>query len=135
MSVLIVHDDGLIALTPAADYTAKTGYLIGFSGDTATVTSHATTVEPTGVIVEPNVTTAGFATEKVTVALLGPVGGTIRVKTSGAITKGAKVKQAADGTIITDAAGARWVIGTACESGVSGDLIEVAPHAAQYYAS
>lgn len=123
MSALLTRPNGIIALTPAADYSNKKGYLGTFAGDIFTVSASAT-VPAKGVILEPNRTAEGFANEQVTVGLLG-MGGTAQVKTSGAITKGAFVQQAADGTIVTDAgSGARVLVGIALESGESGDLIE-----------
>jgi hypothetical protein len=122
------RDNAIVPFTPAADYTAKKGYLVDLASDTATITSHATTVVPKGVIVEPNDSTAGYATELVGVAILGAVKGTVPMRLSGTVTKGAYVQQASDGTIVTDATtGARVIVGVALQSGVSGENIEVAP--------
>ena len=52
------RDDGIIALTPAADYTAKKGYLVTMAGDVATLSASATT-PAVGVIVETHETAAG----------------------------------------------------------------------------
>ena len=135
MSVLFVKPAGIIALTPAASYLDKTGFFVSFTGDVASVCLDAAAVEPTGVIMEPNVTVAGYATEKLTVGLLGALKGTVRVKLGGAVTKGAKLKLNFNGTAIADAPGERWVIGTALETGIPDDLIEVGVHTARYYAS
>lgn len=121
------REDAIISLTPAADYTAKRGYLVTHDGTTATVSASATT-RAQGVIVEANRTAAGYAGEKVTVALLGSVNGTVRMSAGGAIAAGAWVQQDSDGQVVTDAgAGARVIVGQALEAGVEGDLIEVAP--------
>jgi hypothetical protein len=129
------RDNAIIALTPAADYTAKKGYTGTFSSDTFTISTSNTT-PATGVILDGNETAAGYATEKVSVAIIGSVKGTIPMRASGTITKGARVQQSTDGTIITDAGtGARVVIGVALESAVTGENIEVAPIGPHYYGS
>jgi hypothetical protein len=124
MSSLYARASAVIALTAASDYRNKEGYTVTFSGATATISS-SSSAPATGVILE------GANTDGDTmVGILGSMSGTVRLKTSGAITKGARVQQAADGTILTDAAsGARVIIGVALETGVSGDLIEVATFA------
>lgn len=112
----------VLPLTPAADYSSKLGYLGSFSGDTFTVSTSATT-PATAVILEGAPTTG-----LVTVGILGNITGTCRIKIAGTITKGDKVQQHTDGRIVTDAGtGARVIVGTAFESGVANDLIEVAP--------
>lgn len=119
--------DATVSLTPAADYTAKVGYLVDIASGTATISSSATT-RVKGVIVEGNDTAAGYATEKVAVAILGAQPGTVPMRCGGAITSGAAVCQNSDGTIITDAgSGSRVQVGIALETGASGDNIEVAP--------
>jgi hypothetical protein len=121
------RDDAVVPFTPAADYTSKKGYLVDLASDTATISTSATTVAK-GVIVEGNETSAGYATEKVSVAILGAVKGTVYMRLGGSVTKGAFVQQHTDGTVITDAAsGARVIVGVALEGGVAGDNIEVAP--------
>ena len=121
------REDGIISLTPAADYTAKRGYLVTHNGTVATTSASATT-RAQGVILEPNRTAAGYATEKVTVALLGAVNGTVRMCAGGVIAAGAWVQQDSDGQVLTDAgSGGRVIVGQALEAGVAGDLIEVAP--------
>jgi len=79
------RDDGIIALTPAADYTAKKGYLVTMAGDVATLSASATT-PAVGVIVETHETAAGYASEKVSVAILGAVKGTVPMRCGGTIT-------------------------------------------------
>ncbi len=123
MSALTTRTNGIIPLTPAADQTAKLGYAVDVSGDTATVSSSATTAV-LGLILE-----GGDTDEQSSVGILGAICGTVRLKASGTITKGARVQQAADGTVVTDAgSGSRVVIGVALEDAVSGDLFEVATH-------
>lgn len=118
MSALLKRTNGIIPLTPAADYSTKAGYGVTFSGTTATVSASATT-PITGVILEGSTTSY-----KSTVALLG-VAGTCNVKLSGTVTAGAFLQQHTDGSFVTDAGtGQRTVVGIALESGVSGDLIE-----------
>jgi len=133
MSNLFRRANAIIPLAPAADYTAKVGYLITFASGVGTVTAAAATF-PTGVILEPPLT-SGTTTETMTVGILGALAGTVQLKCGGAITKGDKVKQHTDGTIVTNAAGERYIVGTALETGVTGDLIEVATHAPLYLAS
>lgn len=111
----------------ATDLSAKKGYLVtlGLSSGVKTATlSASATVPATGVVVDGSATSAESS-----IGILGSsIGGTVFMKTSGAIVYGARVQQAADGTIVTDAGtGARVVVGVAVESTVaSGDLIEVA---------
>lgn len=125
----------VIALTPAADYAAKKGYLGTFASDTFTVSASAT-VPATGVILEGNETTAGYATEKVSVGILGSGLGAVQMRASGAITKGDLVVQSTDGSVVTDpATGARVGVGIALETGVSGENISVAPITPRIYAS
>ncbi len=125
-----IREMATLALTPAADYTAKKGYLVTIAGDTATVNA-STSVLSKGVIIEGNDTAAGYASEKVTVALLCATKGTVPMRLGGSVTKGAFVQQYSDGTVITDAgSGARVIVGIACETGVAGENIEVAPMAA-----
>lgn len=123
-----IREDGIISLTPAADYTAKRGYLVTHNGATATVSSSATT-RAQGVILDGNRTAAGYASEKVTVALLGAIHGTIAMCAGAAIAAGAWVQQDSDGQVVTDAgSGSRVIVGQALEAAAAdGDLIEVAP--------
>lgn len=129
------REDAIVAFTPAADYSAKAGYLVDLASETATISTSATTPAK-GVIVEGNETTAGYASEKVAVAILGAVAGSLYMRAGGAITKGDQVCQNTDGTIITDAGtGARTAVGIALETGVSGENISVAPITPRIYAS
>ncbi len=123
-SSLLSRIAGILTFTPAADYSTKRGYTVSVAADTATLGASAT-VPVVGVILEGG----KDINDNITVGILGAFEGTCLMKTSGAITKGARVQQAADGTIVTDAGpgNARVVIGIALETGVSGDLIEVAP--------
>jgi hypothetical protein len=115
-----------IAQTPAASYISYLGYLVTIANGTATVNA-STSVLSKGVIVEPNDTAAGYASEKVSVELLAGSSKPTKVRCGGTIVKGAFVQQHSDGTIITDAgSGARVIVGIALESGASGDNIDVA---------
>jgi hypothetical protein len=119
MSALLTRDNGIISLTPAATQVGKEGYGVTWTGDTATVSTSATTLIK-GVIME-GASTSG----KSQVGIYG-MKGTIKCKLGGAVTKGAHVAQHTDGSFITDAgSGARVLCGTAMETGISGDLIEV----------
>ncbi len=127
MSAKMYRDNAVIAQIPAADYTTKKGYLVNLAAGTATLSSSAT-VPAKGVILEGNDTPAGYASEKVSVAILGAAKGTVPMRLSGSVSAGAYVQQASDGTVVTDAgSGARVLVGVAMESGVSGENIEVAP--------
>ena len=129
------RDSAVIPQTPAADYSAKRGYLVDLASGTATISSSATTPAK-GVILDGNDTAAGYATEKVTVGILGALAGTVPMRASGTITAGDLVCQAADGTIVTDAgSGARVAVGVALESGVTGENLSVAPITPRIYAS
>lgn len=111
--------EGIIRLTPAADYSAKEGYGVVIAGNVATISASAT-VPWDGVIVE-----GGTVAQECTVAVLGSVPGGVDVKLSGIVARGAKLIQAADGTAVTDSgAGARVQIGVVNEAGVAGDLVE-----------
>lgn len=116
--------DGIISLTPAADYSAKQGYLVTHDGTTATVSASAT-LRATGVILDGG----KDANDKVTVGLLGAINGTVRMCAGGAISAGAWVQQDTDGQVLTDAgSGGRTIVGQALEAATAaGDLIEVAP--------
>lgn len=121
------RDNAIIPQTPAADYSAKKGFLVTIASGTATLSASAT-VPANGVIVEPNDTTAGYATEKVSVAILGAVKGTVPMRCGGNITAGDRVQQDTDGEILTDAgSGGRVIVGVALQDGVAGENIEVAP--------
>jgi hypothetical protein len=125
----------VIALTPAADYSASKGYLVVVASDTATINASATVI-PKGVILEGNETTAGYATEKVSVGILGSGLGAVQMRAGGAITKGDFVANHSDGTVVTDpATGQRNVVGVALETGVAGENISVAPITPRYFAS
>lgn len=111
--------DGIIRLTPAADYTDKEGYGVTIAGSTATISTSGSTPWD-GVILEGGTTTQG-----VVVGILGSTPGAADVKISGTVTRGDKLTQSTDGTAITDAgSGTRVQIGIANEDGVSGDLID-----------
>lgn len=129
-----IRSNAVISLTPAADYSAKKGYLVTMASETATLSASATT-PAVGVILEGNDTTAGYATERVSVAILGATKGTVPMRLGGNVTKGELVKQHTDGTVIADAGGARQVVGVAMETGVTGENIEVAPRTPLYYAA
>lgn len=115
----------LVAATGATDLTSNKGYTVtlGVTASVFTATlSASATVPATGVVVD-----GGTTSNTSTIAILG-AGAVVWMKTSGAITAGARVQQAADGTIVTDAGAgsARVVVGVALQTAVSGDLIEVA---------
>lgn len=121
-SPLMTRDFAVLPLTPAADYSAKAGYLGTFSGETFTVSASATT-PATGVILEGAATTG-----QVSVGILGNLAGSCRMKAGGSITKGDWVQQHTDGRVVTDAgSGGRVIVGVALEGGVANDLIEIAP--------
>ncbi len=122
-SALFTRAAATLSLSPAADYSAKEGYTVTHDGTTATISASAT-VPAVGVIMSGG----KDANSKVTIGIIGSLSGTVRMKTSGIIAAGARVQQAADGTIVTDAGAgnARVVIGVAMEAAASGDIIEVA---------
>jgi hypothetical protein len=126
MSASKLRQSGIFSLAPAADYSGKKGYLVGHDGTTATVSASATT-RAKGVIIEANKGN-DYTKEKVTVALLGSVEGTVPMCAGGAIAAGDWVQQDSDGQVLTDAGtGSRVIVGQALEAGVAGDIIEVAP--------
>jgi hypothetical protein len=112
----------------AADLSEKRGYLVTLAAVagvlTATVSASAA-VPATGVVMNGEA-----VANKSSIGILGAPGiGTVYMKASGVIAAGARVQQAADGTIVTDAGAgnARVVVGVALEAAAAGDLIEVAP--------
>ena len=117
-----IKTNAILRLTPATDCSAKEGYGVTISGDTATLGASATVINR-GIILE-----GGTVAQGVSVGILGAMAGTCHVKLSGVVTKGDKLQQHTDGSYITDAGGgARVCALIALESGVSGDLIEAAP--------
>ena len=118
------REDGIISLTPAADYNDKRGYLVTHDGTTATLSASAT-VRAQGVILEGG----KDSSSKITVGLLGAINGTVLMCAGGAISAGAWVQQDTDGQVVTDAAtGNRTIVGQALQAATAaGDLIEVAP--------
>lgn len=125
MSALFCRATAVVPATPAADQSDKEGYLVNLtsvSGALTSTVSSSATVVAEGVILEGRATTG-----KSSIGILGALSGTVRLKLSGTVSAGDKLQQAADGTVVTDAAtGARVLVGVALEDGVSGDLIEVA---------
>jgi hypothetical protein len=120
-SALYSRAAAIIALTGATDLSTKRGHTVTFSGETATLSASAS-VPATGVILEGRPTT-----DQSTIAILGSGHGSVLLKASGAITKGARIQQHTDGSVVTDAgSGARVVIGVALETAASGDLFEAA---------
>ena len=120
----------MIPLTGATDLSAKRGYLVTISGETATLSASATT-PARGVVLE------GADTDGVSsVGILGTLEGSVMLKLSGTVTKGDRLQQHTDGSVVTDAGtGARTLVGVALEDGKSGDLIECATHVPIYYAA
>lgn len=134
-SALMARASAIIALTPAADYKEAVGKLVDIAGDTATLSSSATTPAK-GIILDGNTTTAGYATETVTVGILGALAGMVHMRAGGTIARGALVCQHTDATVITDAgSGARVAVGIANQAAVEGENFEVAPITPRIYAS
>lgn len=117
---LLARETPVFPMTPAADYSAKKGYVVTFAADVATLNASATVVAA-GVILDGEDTDG-----KCSVITLG-AGASVKMKTGGAITQGALVAQHTDGTVVTDpTTGARVLVGRAMETAASGELIEVA---------
>jgi hypothetical protein len=127
MSALFCRSNAVVPFTPSATHVDKQGYLVDLAGEVATISTSAT-VPAKGVILDGQATTGQSS-----IGILGTIDGTVRMKTSGAIAKGARVIQAADGTIVTDTGpgNARVVVGVALEASTAAgaELIEVAPMA------
>lgn len=120
MSALTTRANGIVAVT-GVDLSTKTGYLVKESSGTVAVNDSASAVA-LGVVLSGEVAAKDSA-----IGVLGAIAGTVKLKTSGAITKFNRVQQAADGTVVADAGtGSRVIVGVALESAASGDLIEVA---------
>jgi len=120
MSSLYSRGNAILPFTPSADHTDKEGYLVTLAVDTATISTSAT-VPAEGVILDGRPTTGKSA-----IGILGGLAAPIRMRASGAIVKGDRLQQAADGTVVTDAGPgtARVVVGLALEAAVSGQLFE-----------
>lgn len=123
MSALLQRGSAILPYTPSATHVDKEGYLVDLAAGVATISASAT-VPAKGVILNGEATTGQSS-----VGILGCLPGTVKMKTSGIIAQDARVQQAADGTIVTDAGpgNARVVVGMAVEAGAAGDLIEVVP--------
>jgi hypothetical protein len=123
MSSLYARGNPVVPFTPSATHVDKEGYLVDLAGETATISSSASTPVK-GVILEGKATSG-----KSSIGILGILPAPVRARASGTITKGAEVQQAADGTVVTDAgSGARVIVGVALEDAVSGQLFECALH-------
>jgi hypothetical protein len=133
-SALFAQSNSVIPVQGATDFSSKQGYGVTLSTGAASARplvpiatlSASATVPITAVILDGNV-----ATIPSSVGLLGGLP-PIRLKLSGAVAAGATLIQAADGTFVTDpGTGARVVVGTALEDGISGDLIQVQTYGPQ----
>lgn len=123
MSALYSRGNPVYPFTPSATHVDKEGYLVDLAADTATISSSAS-VPAKGVILEGQATTG-----KSSIGILGALPAPVYLRASGAITKGAEVQQAADGTVVTDAgSGARVIVGVAMENAVSGQKFEAVAH-------
>lgn len=124
MSAIFKRGNAIYPFTPSADQTDKIGYLVDIANDTATISSSATT-PARGIIMD-----GGKVGGQSSIGILGALNGSVPGKLSGPVTKGDRLQQAADGSLLTDAgAGARVLVGVAMETGVAGDLIEIVTHA------
>lgn len=123
---LKIRESAIYALKPAADYSAKKGYLTTDDGVTATISASAT-VPATCVIMEGGKDINSL----IEVGVLGSIEGTVLMKAGGVIAAGARVQQNNDGTVLTDAGpgNARVVVGkyVGVKACAAADLIEVAP--------
>lgn len=123
MSATLARNNAILRFAPSADQRERDGYLVDIAGNTATVSASAT-VPAKGLILDGD--REGGASS---IMILGPAAGTVRVRLSGAVTKGDRLQQAADGTLVADAgSGARVVAGVAMEDGGAGWLIEAVMH-------
>lgn len=118
---MIARTNAVVALTPAADHTGKEGYFVELTAGEASIVNSAADV-PFGVITE------GYNPDKGNDSIAvsaGGFAGTVKVKLSGAVTKGDFLTVAADGTVVTDdGAGARVQVAQALEDGAADELIE-----------
>lgn len=122
-SALYRRPDGIIA-HKGVNLSGKEGYLLKENSGALAVNDSAT-VAARAVVLDDAV-----AADDSAVGILGCLAGTVKLKASGTITKFARVQQAADGTVVTDAGtGSRVIVGVALEGAVSGDLFECATHA------
>ena len=96
-----VLQNAIIATLGATTLVDKEGYTVtlGVTGGNLTATLGASASVPsTGVVLEGNAAAVNSS-----IGILGALAGPVRLKTSGVIVAGARVQQASDGTIVTDA--------------------------------
>jgi hypothetical protein len=120
----IARENGIVALTPAADQTGKEGYLVDVDSNEKATLIDATTDLPFGVILEGAATTS-----KSSIATAaGGFKGTVRLKldaTPGTVKTGTLLQTTGTGTVKADAgSGSRVLIAQALESGAANELIE-----------
>lgn len=119
MSSLYARGNAIIPFTPSATHQDKEGYLVDLAGDTATISSSASTPAK-GVILEGHPTTGVSS-----IGILGGLAAPVRLRAGGTIAKGDEVQQGADGRVLTDAAaGARLIVAVALEAAVAGQLFD-----------
>lgn len=124
MSALYTRANAIIPVT-GVDLSAAEGKLVKFTAGVPAVHDSAT-VPAVGVVLEANV-----AAQDSSIGILGALSGTVRLKTSEALTKGQRVQQKNDGTVEADdgPGTARVVVGIACEDAAVNQLVEVATFA------
>jgi len=134
-SPLFANDLAVLPYTPAADHTAKRGFLVALATTIATVSSSAT-VAAHGIILDGQNPT-GNTNAQDSIGILGGNLGIVKVKAgAAAITKFSLLQQSALGTAEDDdGAGARVVFGRALEAAAAGELFDAIVFNPVVYAS
>ena len=112
-----INDSAVIALTPSADHSEKSGYFVNLVNGQAVLVS-ATTDKPIGVILE------GEGTSGIDSIALQNFGGIVEVKVVGTATAGADGQLNNDGSVKDDTSGTRIVVCRFLESGTTGALVK-----------
>lgn len=123
MSALTTRSNAIFSHT-GVNFSGKEGYLLKENSGALAINDSATAAARAVVL------NGEVAANDSSVGILGAIGGTVKLKLSGSVTKYNLVQQVNDGTVTVDAGtGNRVLVGVALETGVSGDLIEVATFA------
>lgn len=128
MSLNLPHTNGILSFTAGADLTGREGkavsllaHLDGSSDGTITWFENTGVDRPFGILLE-----GAAEGEQVSVAVLGATSGSIPIKLINAVSNvGAYI--IANGEEHPHDTGEYWVVGTALETGVEGEIIPIAP--------
>ena len=119
----LARPNAIISMLADDDLTGKAGHFVRMSSNTAIALIDNALTPPLGLLL-----TEGKTNERVSVAIsAGGLAGTVRVKLAGTVQLGGALQLTADGRVVSyDSEFPRMIVGVALESGVIGELIEVA---------